>query len=210
MLSSATLKCLLRRELETGKLVLSFYKVVKETKIELPETSLEELLKLRPSNLVKYKELRKVCRNSDAALISWDSSTLFVSLKKVSPSIQLLKVPAVVKEVLVAKVMTDSNFSEDSESGFASLKLKTEKLELSEELIAFDSVLKGELGDSIYALKIVSDKLDSVIIKDEITKYLNKQSKQLKTPRKKRARKKRKKSKKLSRRKRKKTTKKSR
>ncbi|MGC8975561.1 MAG: hypothetical protein ACP5KB_05125 [Thermoprotei archaeon] len=190
--------------------MLSFYKVVKETKIELPETSLEELLKLRPSNLVKYKELRKVCRNSDAALISWDSSTLFVSLKKVSPSIQLLKVPAVVKEVLVAKVMTDSNFSKDSESGFASLKLKTEKLELSEELIAFDSVLKGELGDSIYALKIVSDKLDSVIIKDEITKYLNKQSKQLKTPRKKRARKKRKKSKKLSRRKRKKTTKKSR
>lgn len=209
MLSGATLKCLLRRELEVNKLVLSFYEVIKETRIEFPETSIEELLKLRPSNLIKHKELRKICWNSDAALISGDSLTLFVSLKEVSPSIQLLKIPVVVKEVLVAKVVTDSNVDEDSVPGFAGLKLKTEKLELSEELIAFDSVLKGDLDDSIYALKIVSDKLDSVIIKDEIIKYLNKQSKRLKASLRRRAKKKqKKKSKKLSKRKRKKSTKK--
>lgn len=163
-------------------LTLSFYKVIKEAVVRLPETGFEEVLRSRPSNLVKYKELKKVCRNSDAALVSGDSLTLFISFKKVLPSIQLLKVPAIVKEILVAKVATDDNTAgEHSELEFADLKLRTEKIELNEELIAFDSVIKGDLEDGIYALKIVSDKLDSVITKDEIKKRLSKQDRTLET-----------------------------
>ncbi|MEM1765535.1 MAG: hypothetical protein QXN90_03305 [Zestosphaera sp.] len=209
MLPSASLKCLSRQELLAGnKLTLSFYKVTKEAKVKFSETSFEEVLKSRPSNLIKYKELRKICRNSDAALISGDGLTLFVSLKKVSPSIQLLKTPALVKEILIAKVVASNDASESTELEFTDLKLKTEKIELSEELIAFDSVVKGDLEDGIYALKIVSDKLDSVITKDEIRKYLSKQSKQLETLARKSLKKKKKR--KSRRKKRKKTARKSR
>lgn len=178
MFSSASLKCLSRQELQAGKLKLFFYKIIKETKIELYENSFEEVLKLRPSSLVRYEKLRRVCRNSDAALISGNSIKLFVNFRKVSPSIQLLKIPAVVKEILVAKApASDNTTSEDSEPEFMSLKLEVEKIELSEELIAFDSVISGNLDDGVYALKIVSDKLSSVITMDEVRKYLSKQVK---------------------------------
>ncbi len=178
MFSSAFLKCLSRQELQAGKLKLLFYKIIKEAEIEFYENSFEEVLKLRPSSLVRREKLRRICRNSDAALISGNSIKLFVNFREVSPSIQLLKIPAVVKEILIAKASTSNNTtSEDSEPEFMSLKLETEKIELSEELIAFDSVISGDLDDSVYALKIVSDKLSSVITVNEIRKYLSKQVK---------------------------------
>lgn len=193
MFSSASLKCLSRQELQvSNKLTLTFYKIVKEAEIVFSENSFEEVLKSRPSNLIRYEELRKVCRNSDAALISGSSLKLFVNLRKVSPSIQLLKIPAIVKEILIAKASANNNTtSEDSEPEFTGLKLETEKIELGEELIAFDSVIGGNLDNDVYALKIVSDKLSSVITMDEVRKYLSKQIKtSLKKPLKKKQKKK--------------------
>ncbi|MFN3268753.1 MAG: hypothetical protein ACK416_05805 [Zestosphaera sp.] len=192
MFSSASLKCLSRQELQAGKLKLFFYKIIKEAEIEFYENSFEEVLKLRLSSLVRYEKLRRVCRNSDAALISGNSIKLFVNFRKVSPSIQLLKIPAVVKEILIAKALTsDNTTSEDPEPEFMGLKLETEKIELSEDLIAFDSVISGDLDNSVYALKIVGDKLSSVITMDEVRKYLSKQVKtSLKKPPKKKQKKK--------------------
>ncbi|MEO3992993.1 MAG: hypothetical protein QN229_01610 [Desulfurococcaceae archaeon TW002] len=199
MLSSASLKCLSRQELQAGnKFTLTFYKVIKEAEIEFSESSFEEIIKSRPGNLVRYEELRKVCRDSDAALISGNNLELFINLKKVSPSIQLLKIPAVVKEILIAKALASNNTTnKNSEPEFTGLKLEAEKIELSEELIAFDSVIKGDLDNGIYALKIVSDKLSSVITIDEVRKYLGKQLKTSprKPPKKKRKKKSRRKKK---------------
>lgn len=199
MSPSASLKCLSRQELQVGsKLTLSFYKLVKEAVVRLPETSFEEVLISRTSDLIKHSELKKVCGDSDAALISEDGLTLFVSFKKAFPAIQFLKVPAIVKKILIARVVTDNETAGDhSELEFTSLKLRTEEIELNEELIAFDSVVRGDLEDGIYALKIVSDKLDSVITEEEIRKYLSRQDRQPETrPRKSAKRRRRKKSRK--------------
>lgn len=212
MSPSVTLKCLSTQELRINNLVLSLYKIVKEVETEFPETNFEELLKSGISNLIKRKELRKICRNSSAVLIGGDGLTFFLSFEKVTPSIQLLKVPAIVKEVLLTRIAKNNgSVKEDPEPEFTGLKLEVDKLTLSEELIAFDSILKGYLEDDIYALRIVSDKLDSVIFRDEISKYLSKQSNQSKASSKKSSKKKRKKKSKRSRkRRRKKPAKKSR
>jgi len=179
----ASLKCLSRQEIRVSdKLAITLYRIAKEEEIGLPKTSFEEVLATRPSTLVRYGDLKRACRGSDAALISGDGMSLFIILKKEFPSIQLLKMPAFVREILIVREVTDNSVAgEDSASGFSGLELKAEKIELGEGFVAFDSVFKGGLDDGIYALKIVSDRLDSVITRDEIIKYLSNQSK-LKTP----------------------------
>ncbi len=209
MSSYASLKCLSRQEIRVSdKLAITLYRIAKEEEIGLPKTSFEEVLATRPSTLVRYGDLKKVCRGSDAALISGDGMSFFIILKKEFPSIQLLKMPAFVREILIVRGATDNGVAgEDSASEFSGLELKAEKIELGEGFVAFDSVFKGGLDDGIYALKIVSDRLDSVITRDEIIKYLSNQSK-LKTPPKKAPKKRRRKTRKKRKKQRKKTRKK--
>jgi hypothetical protein len=192
MTPNASLKCLSRQEIRVSdKLAITLYRIAKEGEIGLPETSLEEVLASRPSSLVRYRDLKKVCRGSDAALISGDGMSLFIILNKEFPSIQLLKMPAFVREILVVREAAGNGVAgEESGSVFSGLRLRAEKIELGEGFVAFDSVFKGGLDDGIYALKVVGDRLDSVIIRDEIIKCLSDQGR-LKTPPKKTSKKKR-------------------
>ncbi|MEM2021303.1 MAG: hypothetical protein QXP80_03640 [Zestosphaera sp.] len=183
--SNAVIKCLERREVPlTNDVMVTLYKVVKDLDARMPDVKVIDIHQLRTADLIKHSGLRRVCRDSDAATLSKNGLSIFITLRKPSvASLQLLNKPSVVREICVLREISSSSEhksggdpqverTEDIES--FGVRLALERIQLGEELIAYDSSLKGELSTDVVALKIVGQEFERVISRDELIAYLDK------------------------------------
>ncbi len=183
--SKTVIKCLKRREIPLiNDVRVTLYKVVRELDARMPNVKVIDIHRLRAADLIRHSGLRRVCRDSDAATLSKNGLSIFTMLRKPPvASVQLLNKPSVVREICVLREISSSGEREGGEGphvegagdmGVFGVRLALESIQLGEELIAYDSILRGDLSTEVVALKIVGQEFERVISRDELIAYLNK------------------------------------